>query len=85
MKCLFSIVLLVVAVIVCFVKGEEQTVVSERYLLDGDFNTIRATAHIQFELTHVNSEPSVIIETEQWVHTGRYITVSTKSNDGLYS
>jgi hypothetical protein len=84
MKCFFSVILLTLAVIVRFVKSEAQTVTSEKYPLDGDFNKIRASAHIQFELIHVNSEPSVIIETEQWLHTGRHITVSTRADDRLY-
>ncbi|CAF1360931.1 unnamed protein product [Rotaria magnacalcarata] len=83
MKWLFFVVLLMVATIVCLAKGEEQTAISEIYFLDGDFNKIRASAHIQFELTHVTGEPSVIIETEQWLHTGRYITVTTRPNDCL--
>jgi hypothetical protein len=85
MKCFFSIVLLVTTVVFGVVKGEDQTVISEKYSLDGDFNKIRASAHIEFELTHVNSEPSVTIETEEWVHTDGYITVSTRPNDCLYS
>lgn len=73
-----------VTTIVCFVAGKEETVISETYSLDGDFDKIRASAHIQFELTHANSEPSVIIETEEWLHTGHYITVTTRPNNCLY-
>ncbi|CAF3317203.1 unnamed protein product [Rotaria socialis] len=83
MKWLYFILLLMVAMLVCFAKNEQQTVISEIYSLDGDFDKIRASEHIQFELTHVNSEPSVIIETEQWLHTGQYITVTTRPNDYL--
>ena len=82
MNCSFSIILLV---IVCFVKGKSQTMVPQTYSLDGDFDKIRASAFIEFELMHVDSEPSVIIETEQWVHAGGFITVSTRPNDRLYS
>jgi len=72
-------------VVVGVMKAEDQTVISEKYSLDGDFNKIRASAHIEFELMHVNGEPSVTIETEEWVHTDDYITVSTRPNNCLYS
>ncbi len=71
--------------VVGVMKAEDQIVISEKYWLDGDFNKIRASGHIEFELMHVNGEPSVIIETEEWVHTDGYITVSTRPNDCLYS
>lgn len=82
MNCSFFIILLVV---VCSVKGESHTVISQLYSLDGDFNKIWASAFIEFELMHVDNEPSVIIEAEQWMHAGGFITVSTRPNDRLYS
>ena len=66
------------------VVSEEQTITCEVYPLDGNFDKIQASGPIQFELTHVNSEPNIIIETEQWVHAAGYITVSTRPNNRLY-
>lgn len=85
MKYCFSTLLLLAIVIVCFVKAQEQTVVSETYSLDGDFNTIRASVHMEFELTYTSGPPSVVIETEQFMHANNIITVTTKPDYGVYS
>ena len=78
MKYFVTMVLVLAAVPSTCVESEVHSVTSKQYSLDGDFNTIQATAHIQFEINHVSGEASVIIETEQWVHSNGYISVSTK-------
>jgi hypothetical protein len=83
MKRFFSIVLLVMGSHLSLENGRDRTVTTQQYQLDGDFNKVHASGHIQVELTPVDSEPSVRIETEQWVHDSG-VTVSTKSNDGMY-
>lgn len=69
--------------VVYTVKSQDLMVTSQIYPLDGDFNKIYATAHLEFVLTQVDSEPSVTIEAQQWVHVC-CISVSTKSSDGMY-
>jgi len=82
MKRFFSIALLVMGSQLYLGNGLDRTVRSHMYQLDGNFDKIHASGHIQFELTQVNNEPSVTIETEQWVHEFGLI-VSTRSNDGM--
>lgn len=60
-----------------------QTVTSQSYAINGDFQSIQVASDIQLQLSYTNGAPVAIIETEQWVHDNRYITVSASIITGL--